>query len=509
MIIAIIIAVLFNLGVFNSPNITTTCLAQTGFLCTSPIITSTGAVYAQFSQNTGAPITITGFGCSNTTAAPLGFNQTLIQLQPGQQINAMFPCPVSSGNIGTHFTGTLWISYYTPAASGLIEQVGSIDGSVSTYQYLYVLNQYSSTVAVINMKTNQVANIINLPNGYNPSQIIFSPDGQYAYISVGNVVYGSNSMIDVVSTDNFQVVTSIPLPNPNPSGIASIAFSPDGQYIYAISSDGIFDSGSILYKINAKTYSIINSITIGFAPDYMEFSPNGEYLYISEFCTLYGLGYGCPIGNPSAVQIINVNQFSLENTITLNPTDATINFGQNNNNLYTVNQGTDTISVIDTQSFQVLNTINVGPKPLNITFSPNGQYAYVINSCTNCGVSTSSSVSVINLNNFQVTKTIYTGLTNGAASMSFVISPNGQYAYIPNLYWNTVSVVDMATSNVVNAINVGSGPDYVVFSPNGKYAYVTDNYGADVSVIDTATDMMVARINTEYGDPSVEAIAPE
>jgi YVTN family beta-propeller protein len=64
-------------------------------------------------------------------------------------------------------------------------------------------------------------------------------------------------------------------------------------------------------------------------------------------------------------------------------------------------------------------------------------------------------------------------------------SPNGKRAYVANLSDDTVSVITVATGDVVDTITVGDGPSSAAFSPNGKRAYVANLFDDTVSVIAT------------------------
>ncbi len=71
LIVAVVLAVLFSLGVFNanSGGGTSACIPLSGWQCTKLLLYSSGAL----SLNIGVisqPITITGVGCSSNTTSP-------------------------------------------------------------------------------------------------------------------------------------------------------------------------------------------------------------------------------------------------------------------------------------------------------------------------------------------------------------------------------------------------------------------------------------------------------
>ncbi len=74
LIIAVVLGALFSLGVFSGgATIGTSCVAQAGFLCKTPVILGTnGNVSFIFGQNTGATIFNIGLACTSTSIQNFG-----------------------------------------------------------------------------------------------------------------------------------------------------------------------------------------------------------------------------------------------------------------------------------------------------------------------------------------------------------------------------------------------------------------------------------------------------
>jgi gliding motility-associated-like protein len=68
------------------------------------------------------------------------------------------------------------------------------------------------------------------------------------------------------------------------------------------------------------------------------------------------------------------------------------------------------------------------------------------------------------------------------------------YAYIPNYFSNTVSVVNTVTNAVVTTVRVGGEPVAVTVSPDGSRAYTANNLSNNVSVINAVTNTVIATI---------------
>ncbi len=141
LIIAVVLAALFELGVFNGSNLAPQgCIAQAGFTCTNFVYTS-NAIGFTFGQTTGRdyygnwifvasqdealnqngiPVNFacTATGCANATPVGLPGPNGVRVLVPGQTVTAVFPADVfhaggvpSNPPIGTPFAGYIWLGY--------------------------------------------------------------------------------------------------------------------------------------------------------------------------------------------------------------------------------------------------------------------------------------------------------------------------------------------------------------------------------------------------------------
>ncbi len=223
------------------------------------------------------------------------------------------------------------------------------------------------------------------------------------------------------------------------------------------------------------TPSLVDTIPVGSGPSGIAIAPSGNYAYVTNW-------------NNNTVSVINTSTNAVIKTISagigFNPYGIAIT--PNGNYAYVTNSNNETVSVINTTTNAVINIITVGFGPLGVAIAPSGNYAYVANSNNN-------TVSVINTTTNAVIKTISVGVGSGPYGSAGVgsgpdgiaITPNGNYAYVANLYNNTVSVINTSTNRIVDTIAVGSGPDGVAITPNGNYAYITNYNRSTVSVIRT------------------------
>lgn len=56
-------------------------------------------------------------------------------------------------------------------------------------------------------------------------------------------------------------------------------------------------------------------------------------------------------------------------------------------------------------------------------------------------------------------------MKTNAGAHGVVVEPAGRYAYIANIYSDTVSVLDIAAQSVVATVPSGDGPNGISFSP--------------------------------------------
>ncbi len=163
LIIAVVLAALFELGVFNGSNLSPqACIAQAGFVCRNPVYTSNGITFA-FGQTTGRDyygnwVFVASQGeALNSNGVPAGFStNTAVQvggpsdvLIPGQTVQVDFPAnDFQTGNvpdnptIGTPFAGYVWLGYclnpctsptaYSKVATVTIKSTAGLSGPTST-----------------------------------------------------------------------------------------------------------------------------------------------------------------------------------------------------------------------------------------------------------------------------------------------------------------------------------------------------------------------------------------
>lgn len=126
----------------------------------------------------------------------------------------------------------------------------------------------------------------------------------------------------------------------------------------------------------------------------------------------------------------------------------------------------------------VIATINTGVTPAGIAITPNDHYAYVANN-NNYGVANQDSVSVLNLKHNNVKSIIFD--TSFNQPYTITINHNGTLAYVTNSNSTTITIIDLATNQVIGVIDGFDGPSGMVITPDDNFAYV-NNYGGPEGV---------------------------
>ncbi len=179
LIIAVVIAVLFALGVFNgSAFIGNECVAQSGFLCSKPIMTTAG--FLQVSIGALQQISITGLACTANATAPSSFTAIpQITLTNGYITNVTFQCPIKGTAIGTAFAGTLWVQFNGEDQTGQVAQLASVATKATTGSITG-----SSTV-------DSQGNVVYVPITLTNSQGTATPAPFQQMLSVDSASYGA------------------------------------------------------------------------------------------------------------------------------------------------------------------------------------------------------------------------------------------------------------------------------------------------------------------------------
>jgi YVTN family beta-propeller protein len=243
--------------------------------------------------------------------------------------------------------------------------------------------------------------------------------------------------------------------------------------------------------------TVVATIPVGINPAGIAITPDSLYAYVANnnnSTSVYSVSV-LNLTNNSVVTTISDSSFNQPYSITINASGT---------KAYVANSNASTVTIIDINTNTVIGTIPGFDGPSGFVITPDGNHAYVNNyGGPIAGSGNGTTVSVVNLN----TNLIIDTITVGQAPAALAITPDGAYVYVVNyvdgnLGTGTISIIRTSDNSVrANAITDFSGPYAIAITPDGNYAYVT-NFGSNdftpvgttVSVVDINSNAITATI---------------
>jgi YVTN family beta-propeller protein len=322
-------------------------------------------------------------------------------------------------------------------------------------RFAYVANNNNDdisggdTVSVLNLQNNTVVQTISDASFNEPYTVTINAAGTKAYVTNSNST--TITIIDIATNTVIGVINGF-------DGPSGMVITPDGSTAYVNNyggPDGVGSgNGTTVRVVNLNTNTIIGApITVGLAPASLAITPNGQFVYVISYVD----------GNPGTgtISIIQTNSNTVVGTIpgfsgpfaiviTRSGTYAYVtNFGSNNFSPV----GT-TVSVVDLKSNTIIDTITVGTQPSGIAITPNGRFAYVTNYNTlylgpdftdlTPGQGT---VNIIDICSNTVLCQVF---VVGSSPDAIAITSDGKRAYVTNYSSNTVSVLAIVDTMWLN-----------------------------------------------------------
>jgi YVTN family beta-propeller protein len=317
-------------------------------------------------------------------------------------------------------------------------------GINSVTNKLYVANQFSNTVTVIDGNTNIIETTIPVDNF--PYDLEVNPYTNRIYVTNR----GSNT-VSVIDGSTNQRLSNINV-GESPVGIS---VNPSDNRIYVTN----------LGKESSSYLSIIDGISNK----------------VTDIVELNGLFYGVAV-NPltktiylsnlknHTVSVLDEKTKNISNNIKLReqyiPTGININYKKNV--IYVANYGSDSISVIDGNTNKINSTIKVGQNPVDIVVNPLTNKIYVSN-------------------NMDDTVSVIDGLTNKKIK-DLSVKPNNN----KNNIGNNDPILDIPINLTFPLL-----ANKLSLNPDTNKIYITNTVSNGVMVIDGKTDSVVVQLSVE------------
>jgi YVTN family beta-propeller protein len=275
--------------------------------------------------------------------------------------------------------------------------------------------------------------------------------------------------------------------------------SPAGTELAVVTGSNF--SARALHIIDLPTKTLKQSIAIGDSFVGVDFSPDGNHIYVG----------GNTNNNVAFFARAADGTFAAEASLSI-PSSAPsgLRVSHDGARLYVALNTANQVAVIDTAARTIVARVPVGELPYTTVVSADGGKVYVSNwggrvpgptDVTDgmfpivvdprTGIPVSGTVSVIDTATNTVTKTIEVGLH----PTGMALSPRGDRLYVANANSDTISAIDTSTDEVKSTLHVGladkqgvpvlgSSPNALAVSPDGRTLYVANGSQNAVAVVD-------------------------
>src|ERR1017187_1931746 len=122
----------------------------------------------------------------------------------------------------------------------------------------------------------------------------------------------------------------------------------------------------------------------------------------------------------------------------------------NDNLIWVVNPGDNSVSVIRPDNNTRITKIAVGAEPQSISLTPDGQYAWV----ANAAAGTFSAILISDPAWGTVSASVVTNLAPGAEPWNIVTSPDGLRVFVANSAQDTITVIDATTRTIIGHVDL-------------------------------------------------------
>ncbi|MGC8688002.1 MAG: YncE family protein [Candidatus Micrarchaeia archaeon] len=440
--IALVVFALFKLDLFS--NLTgSSCIGSTGFLCSNPIMNSSGYLAASIGSAVQS-INIIAVGCSGSDVPPSSANfiylSPQIILQPQSNITQLFHCPINANSpLGASFSGTLWLKYYNNTNQKIMTlELGAVSVKVD-YNSPIIKQAESYAIQPLAVSISPYNGVFNESNIITINAIVSGGNPPYSY-QWYNDTTGTPIAILGANTPTLKLnAMTLPFEFNSLTGITSL------QNNTALAVD---NESNNIYVINTKNDNLVNSINI--ASDLYSIAQNDTYVFASSYTN-------------NTIFIFNTINFNVIKMIHIKTPGGIVAL---QNSIFVANVLGNSIDIVNTSSDSIIRIISGFDKPLSLSI--NGNYLFVINSGN----------STISIYNMTTNSIVYT-LSNFFEPRGLAIKPDAKnYIYIANHKknnWGNVSVFDYNTNIIVENITSVYQPTSVSFNYNGSSAYILNN----------------------------------
>jgi YVTN family beta-propeller protein len=317
---------------------------------------------------------------------------------------------------------------------------------------VYVADEGDDTVSVVDTATFKRIGRITVGRG--PHNVQVSPDGRFAWV-----------------TNNGEK----PAERDEGHGM------PKGEH------EAMAGSGEV-WAIDTATDAVIAKVPVGSHPAHVVLTPDGRFAYVTN-------------GGQNTVTVIDTDAKRAVATVAVGAYPHGARVSPDGRQAYVADLKGGTVSVIDTQTHQPVAKIEVGKGPAQVGFTPHGRLAFV-------SLSEENSVAVIDPRAQKVLRK----LAVGTVPIQLYVTPDSRTLVVANQGTRkkpgkTVSLIDIVSFKTLKTIETGAGAHGVAIDREGRFAYVTNIYANTLSVLDLKDRKVVANVPVGK-EPNGVSLAP-
>ena len=326
---------------------------------------------------------------------------------------------------------------------------GGLSCGIAEAGTVYVANEVSNTVSVIDTATNRVTATINTgdDNHHRPlyNGIIdahganLSPDGNLLAVT-GR---GSSNVLFIDTATNRVVADVLVGREPHVP-----TFTPDGREAWVT-----IRGRDHVAVVDTRTFHVTRHIKTTDGPSMLWFSPDGRRAYIAS-------------QKEAVLWLLDIPALRVISVSVAGDFSPFIKLTPDGKEVWVTHKTVDKVSIVDADNLNVLKVVDVGPRPNHVEFARVGgrDLAYVTIGKTNLPADQrgGENLWVIDRQSREVAKRLRTG---GSEAHGIWATPDGRFLYVGHEVSNDVAVIDTATDQVVATIPVGKRPIDVVIKP--------------------------------------------
>ncbi|MBI4952227.1 MAG: YncE family protein [Myxococcales bacterium] len=303
---------------------------------------------------------------------------------------------------------------------------------------IFVANEDSGSISVIEEGTDQVLAVVALPDMYMPHNVQAAPDGKSIWVAAPPMVDGDVERAFVIDPVSYAIVASIELGSA--LHVAHVVLDPTSSRAYVTANEG-----NAVIEVDAVHMTVLQTIDLG-----IDRGPHGarwcgDRLYVANM-TAQSLGIVDP--QSGSVDEVALGGVAVQTACT---PDGKYVFAS----LY------DTKEVVryalDTGVLARVALPAGAQGPVQIYPSPDSRTLWVCDQGVLMGRPASNKLYKLDVAGAAITGEVAVG----TAAHGVVVSDDGALAYVTNLEDGTVSVVDTAAMTTVATVPVGTRPNGV------------------------------------------------